>query len=65
MKRVSCKELDIDCDTTVTGEDDEQVIEGVFSHLNEVHEEHAKAMTEEDRLECINAIKELLESTPE
>jgi predicted small metal-binding protein len=65
MKIVACKELELECDISITGQNDEEVIEGVFSHLREVHPKHEKKMTEAARNECIESIKHLLDSAPE
>ncbi|MFH1364233.1 MAG: DUF1059 domain-containing protein [Candidatus Aenigmatarchaeota archaeon] len=50
MKTLSCAELSIDkeCDFKASGETDNEVIDEMFEHVEEVHKSKMKKMSGED-----------------
>ena len=53
----ACRDLDVDCDFSVTGEKPEKVKDAVFSHGNVVHKEMLEAMTPDELADLEKAVE--------
>lgn len=55
-KQLSCRDLGMDCDYVIKGENDEEVIKGAMEHATEVHPEMLATITTSEQMEQMQSL---------